>query len=198
MPVPLNGRAYRGPVRRTHRHRFLVEIGGTMITTFGRVLVAMSMAERMLGPAVAVFTPGWVICRGWGQDRDEGASDDGASDDAAPDCSADEANPGRQPAGARRLGGRILEPAGIVAGFHCDRPERHPSGLPAHEMPPCATTRSTLVRVNPHARGATAPDQEDSRPIQVSRVSQFLLIMFRRRSRRGWPAQGVGREIWRR
>ena len=41
---------------------------------------------------------------------------------------------------------------------------------------------------------------------RVTRVSQFLLIMFRRRPRRrgrpgflaGWPAQGMGCEIWRR
>ena len=41
---------------------------------------------------------------------------------------------------------------------------------------------------------------------KTPRVSQFLLIMFRRRPRRrgrpgflaGWPAQGMGREIWRR
>ena len=41
---------------------------------------------------------------------------------------------------------------------------------------------------------------------RVARVSQFLLIMSRRRPRRrgrpgflaGWPAQGMGREIWRR
>ena len=30
MLVPLIARAYRGPVRRTHRHRFLVDVGGTL------------------------------------------------------------------------------------------------------------------------------------------------------------------------
>jgi hypothetical protein len=42
--------------------------------------------------------------------------------------------------------------------------------------------------------------------VVLTRVSQFLLIMFRRRPRRrgrpgflaGWPAQGMSREIWRR
>ena len=48
-------------------------------------------------------------------------------------------------------------------------------------------------------------NQEIARRL-VSRVSQFLLIMSRRRPRlrgrpgflAGWPAQGMGREIWRR
>src|SRR3954451_1115051 len=65
--------------------------------------------------------------------------------------------------------------------------------------------RTTRHRRVPTAHGpATAPENCETRG--VTRVSQFLLIMFRLPPRlrerlgflAGWPAQGMGREIWRR